>query len=440
MINSNGIIDSDIITRKMKSSNITSLAKASIRQLVTLINEIEQESGQKYIRMEMGVPGLPAPQIGIEAEIDALHRGVASKYPMIEGIPELKKEISRFCSMFLDISVDKTNCFPTVGSAQGALATFLVANRIRSQGGTLFIDPGFPNQKRQLDMIGQPWGSFDVYKHRGSKLKAALEKHLGTGKYTTLLYSNPNNPAWICFNDEELASIAEIADKYDVIVIEDLAYFGMDYRADYSIPGHPPYQPTIAKHTDNYVLLISSSKVFSYAGQRIGSMVISNTLYQREFSLLKEYYGQTQYGKAITFGALHGLSSGVTHSTQYGLAAMLKAANDNTLPFLNLTKIYAKRAKIMKKLFLDNGFELIYAEDNGTPLSDGFYFTISYPNMDGDTLLKNLISFGISALSLANTGSEYVNGARACVSQVKEEQIQTLTERLEAFSKKFSVV
>jgi hypothetical protein len=57
------------------------------------------------------------------------------------------------------------------------------------------------------------------------------------------------------------------------VVIEDLAYFGMDFRKDISKPGVPPYQPTIAKYTDNYILLISTSKVFSYAGQRIPSKV-----------------------------------------------------------------------------------------------------------------------------------------------------------------------
>jgi len=431
-------INFQIVTEQLDQSNITSIAQSSIRELVSLVNKIEKLSGQSYIRMEMGVPGLPAPSIGIEAEIAALKNGVASKYPMIEGIPSLKKEISRFCSLFLNIDVDEKGCFPTVGSAQGALATFLVGNRIRKEGATLFIDPGFPNQKRQLDMIGQSWGSFDVYQHRGSKLKRALETHLETGRYTTLLYSNPNNPAWICFNDEELSIIAEVAERFDVIVIEDLAYFGMDYRNDYSVPGEAPYQPTIAKYTDNYVLLISSSKVFSYAGQRIGSLVISNALYNREFDNLSNYFGSTQYGKAITFGALHGLSSGVTHSTQYGLSAMLKAANDGTLPFLNLTKIYAERAEKIKKLFLKNGFEIVYSEDNGKALSDGFYFTIAYPGMDGDSLLKNLLYFGVSAISLQNTGSDHVDGARACVSQIRDEQIITLKERLEAFSTRFN--
>jgi len=60
--------------------------------------------------------------------------------------------------MFLEASsVDKTNCFPTVGSAQGALQRFLVGHRIRSQGGHLFIDPGFLTKSVSLNMIGQSW-------------------------------------------------------------------------------------------------------------------------------------------------------------------------------------------------------------------------------------------------------------------------------------------
>ncbi|WP_417537667.1 aminotransferase class I/II-fold pyridoxal phosphate-dependent enzyme [Marinomonas sp.] len=428
----------DQVTTILKDAGIPSLAQASIRELVALVNRIETATDQSFIRMEMGVPGLPAPSIGIDAEIAALKSGVASKYPMLEGIPSLKNEISRFCSLFMNVNVSPTGCFPTVGSAQGALASFLVGNRTKENGATLFIDPGFPNQKRQLDMIGQPWGSFDVYRHRGAALRPELEKHLSSGKYATLLYSNPNNPAWICFNEEELQIIADVAGRYNVIVIEDLAYFGMDYREDYTLPGQAPYQPSIAHYTDQYILLISSSKVFSYAGQRVASLVISDALFQQDFPTLKTNFGQTQFGKAFTFGAMGGLSAGVTHSTQYGLAAMLKAANDGELPFLDLTKVYGKRAAIMKTLFVEHGFDIVYAEDNGKALSDGFYFTFSYPGMDGDTLLEALLYHGISAISLTNTGSERREGARACVSQVRDEQLADLATRLAAFQHRFS--
>jgi aspartate/methionine/tyrosine aminotransferase len=431
-------IDSEQVAREIQAANLPSVGRASIRELVSLINRIEQATGESYIRMEMGVPGLDAPSVGIEAEIAALRNGVASRYPMIEGVGALKTEIARFCRQFLNIGVDPQACLPTVGSAQGAMAAFMVANRTRAAGGkTLFIDPGFPNQKRQLQTLGQAWGSFDVYPHRGAALGPALEARLCKGDYTTLLYSNPNNPTWICFTEEELAIIAEVAERHDVIVIEDLAYFGMDYRQDYSTPGAAPYQPTVARYTDNYMLLISSSKVFSYAGQRVASLVISDQLFARDFPSLIPTLGHAAFGKAMIFGALHSLSAGVTHSAQYGLAAMLKAANDAELPFLTTAKVYESRARNMKTLFTQNGFRLVYEHDDRQPLADGFYFTIAYPGMSGEDLLEALLYFGISALSLATTGSEKTEGLRACVSMVAEAQLATLETRLQAFNRYF---
>ena len=82
------------------------------------------------------------------------------------------------------------------------------------------------------------------------------------GNISAIIYSNPNNPSWICLKEEELRIIGELATLYDVIVLEDLAYFAMDFRQDLSKPYQPPFQPSVAHYTDNYVLLISGSKAF----------------------------------------------------------------------------------------------------------------------------------------------------------------------------------
>ncbi len=431
-------IDANTVEQKIQASGLASVGHASIRELVKLVNEIEQQTGEIYIRMEMGVPGLPSPEIGVNAEIEALKAGVSAKYPMLDGLPMLKQEISNFCKRFMDIEVSPTGCLPTAGSMQGAIATFMVANRTRKDhNGTLFIDPGFPVQKKQLQVLGQSHGSFDVYNHRGDKLHDTLESHLREGNYSSILYSNPNNPSWICFTDQELQIIAELADKYDVIVIEDLAYFGMDFRHNYGLPGQAPYQPTVAKYTDNYVFLISSSKAFSYAGQRIGSLVISDKLFNREYDDLEPWYSSRQYGYCSVFGALYALSSGVSHSAQYGLAAMLKAANEGRLDFVNDVSEYGVRAKRMKQLFVENGFNIVYDRDGGMPLADGFYFTFSYPGMTGAELVEKLIYFGISAIALETTGSERSEGLRACVSQVSETQFTDLESRLQQFNARF---
>jgi len=428
-------IDAQVVKQKIENSGLENVGLASIRELVRLVNEIEKETGTKFIRMEMGVPGLPPAQVGIEGEIEALRNGVASKYPMIEGVDILKKEIARFVKNFINIDVDEKSCLPTVGSMQGAFASFLVScRRDEKKDTTLFIDPGFPVQKQQHKVLGLKYETFDVYNYRGDKLKAKLESYLEKGNISTILYSNPNNPSWICFTEKELQIIGELSTKYDVVVMEDLAYFAMDFRKDLSKPGVPPYQPTVANYTKNYILLISSSKSFSYAGQRIGMMVISNDLFKRRFPDLKRYYKTDEFGYSMVYGAIYSLSSGTSHSAQYGLAAMLKAANNGSFNFVEDVKEYGERARIMKKMFTDNGFKIVYDMDEGQPLADGFYFTFSYPGMSGVELLEKLLYYGISAISLTTTGSERHEGLRACVSQIQREQLKDLEERLKIFN------
>ena len=432
-------IDYKIVTTKRKESGLEDLGTSTIREIVRLVNRIEENIETKFIRMEMGVPGLLPPEIAAEAEIAALKRGIAAKYPMIEGINPLKKEIKRFVKLFLDIDVEEENCIPTVGSMQGGIAAFLVANRTNANKKvTLFIDPGFPVQKQQCNVLGQKYETFDVYDYRGDKLKDKLESYLSTGKISTLLYSNPNNPSWICFSEKELKIIGDLANKYDIIVLEDLAYFGMDFREDYSIPGKAPFQPTVAKYTDNYLFLISSSKVFSYAGQRVGTLIMSPKLHNRRYPDLKRYYKTDQFGYSMIYGALYSLSSGVCHSAQFGLTAILKAANNGEYNFLKDAKIYEERAKIMKKLFLEDGFKIVYDKDEDKPLADGFYFTFSYPGLSGSELLEKLIYYGISAIALNITGSKRTEGLRACVSQIQESQFKDLEYRLKEFNKHHS--
>ncbi len=427
-------IDYNLVRQKIKESNLKNVGKASIREILALINNIEKESTEKFIRMEMGIPGLPASDIGIKAEIEALKSGIANKYPNIEGIPELKNEISRFVKLFLDLDIPPRWCIPCTGSTNGSFISFLAASRLyKDKSTTLFLDPGFPVHKQQIQVLGLKQKSLDVYEYRGEKLKAKLEEILKEGGISTILYSNPNNPTWICFTEKELKIIGELSMKYNVIVLEDLAYFNMDFRKEYSSPGKPPYQPTVANFTDKYILLISSSKIFSYAGQRIGAIAMSEKLAQTNSPDLLRYFTSENFGHSFIYGAAYAISAGVTHSTQFALASLLKAVNNGEHRFLEHVKVYGKRAKIMKKMFLANGFKIVYDQDDGEPIADGFYFTVAYPGFTGEELVEELIYYGISAISLSNTGSLRKEGIRACVSLVADSQLPELEKRLMLF-------
>ncbi|MGQ8336703.1 aminotransferase class I/II-fold pyridoxal phosphate-dependent enzyme [Sunxiuqinia sp. A32] len=432
-------INQQVVDDKIAQLRIDNVGRASIREIVALVNLVEEETNDRFIRMEMGVPGLPPAQVGTEAEIEALKSGVASKYPMMDGIKPLKYEASRFVKMFMDVDVSPAGCIPTVGSMQGTFASLLVASNVDPKKDTvLFIDPGFPVQKQQMLVLGHKFETFDVFNYRGEKLREKLESYLSQENINSIIYSNPNNPSWICFTEEELQIIGELSKEYDVIVMEDLAYFAMDFRKDLYTPGKPPYQPTVAKYTDQFVLFVSSSKIFSYAGQRCGVMVISDALFNRDYENLKTRFNNNTFGNTIVLSVLYAISSGTSHSAQYALAAMFKAASDGKFNFVEDVKEYGAKAKIMKDLFVSNGFHIVYEKDGDEPIGDGFYFTIGYPGMTGEELLSKLLYYGVSAITLKNTGSK-LEGLRACVSHVHRDQFDDLKKRLEQFAADFPV-
>ena len=428
------IFSEELVDKAVRELHIADLSRATIGEVLLVAQYLEKQTGIPFIRMDQGSPGLPVNQFGVEAEKAALDRGVGSQYPAAAGVPELKNEASRFVKAFLDVDITPRSCIPTVGSVAGSFGSFIACTqRTPGKNKVLFIDPGFPIQKSQLRIIGAEWTQFDIFAHRGAGLKAKLEEMLSAGDIAAIIYSNPNNPAWICLEEEELKVIGELATKYDVIVLEDLAYFCMDYRTDMGHPFQPPYAPTVSKYTDNYILMLSSSKIFSYAGQRMAMICVSDRLFDRQFPALAERYNDSGvFGETLIASILYMITSGCTASTQYAYAEMLRLSTEGMLNFVEDTREYAVRAEKMKKIFTDNGFHIVYDYDVTRKVGDGFFFTIGYGDMTGGELLKELLYYGVSSISLSTTGSEQ-QGVRACTSRMKNELYEVLQERMKAF-------
>ena len=422
-----------VVEAIIQSFNIPDFSLATIREIVGIANEIEKATGKKMARMEMGVPGLQASPFGVDAQIEALKNGVASVYPPLEGIPSFKEQAARFVKAFIDVDVPADCCTPVVGSMQGTIACFMTCRQMDEAKTTiLFIDPGFPVQKQQLTMLDMPYESLDAYRFRGDALNTELEKRLSKGHIAAVVYSNPNNPAWFCLQESELKALGALASKHDVLVIEDLAYFAMDFRKTLNHPFQAPFQATIARYTNNYILLISGSKAFSYAGERIGFVAISPSLNKRTFPGLKKRYGNGAFGHVLVARMLYGLTAGTGHAAQYAMAAMMKAASDGSFDFVQDIRIYGHRAMLAKKCFLDNGFHIVYDTDLGENIADGFYFTVGYSGIKGSELMRELLFYGISTIALDTTGSNE-EGLRICTSFIKEDQFDDLRKHLECF-------
>ena len=429
-------ISEEKLQAKLREMGIEDISRTTIRQCSMIGSALEAEAGEEFSHLEFGVPGIPACPIGIEAQKKALDSGVPSIYPSVQGIPELKTNAARFIKAFIDIDIDPRGIVPTVGSMQASMTSILECSQLQPGKDTiLYICPGFSAHGRQPDILGINNLTFDIYEYRAEKLRDKLESYFSQGNIAAILYSNPNNPAWICLTEEELQIIGELATKYDVIVLEDIAYLCMDFRKDLSVPFEPPFQSTVARYTDNYVIMLSGSKIFSYAGERIAVVCISDKLYHREYPELKKKWGIAKFGDNFILNYLYVNTSGASHSAQYALSAMFEASVDGRYNFVKELRDYGLRAHRSREIFDANGFHLVYDKDMEQTISDGFFYTVGYKNLSNRELLEALLRCGIIAIPLNTTGSGQ-SGIRVCVSRLlTDEDFRLLDEHLKLFVK-----
>ena len=430
----------ELIREACEACSVKDLGHCTIGEMVLVCCWLEKKTGVKFVRMDQGSPGLPINRYGIEAEKKALDSGKCSLYPPASGVPELKEAASRFVKAFIDVDISAGSCIPTTGSVEASFGAFAACcGRIPGKDKVLFINPGFPIQQSQLRLLGLGWREFDVYEYRGAeKLRARLEEELAAGDIAVILYSNPNNPAWICLEEEELEVIGQLATKYDAVVMEDLAYFCMDYRRDLGKPFEAPYLPSVARYTGNYILMLSASKIFSYAGQRIALCCVSDSLFGKQYPALAErYHDAGVFGVTLTASILYMLTSGCTTSTQYGYAEMLRLSCDRTIDFVADTRAYSERAHRAKQIFLDAGFHVVYERDVTREVGDGFFFSLGREGFSGAQLLEELLAYGVGTINLSTTGS-LREGVRICISLVDDSMLDLLQQRMEEFKQDHS--
>ncbi len=428
------VISKESLDEVLAGMLIKDIAKATIRQCVNAAQELERISGENFVHLEFGVPGIKASQYGVDMQKMALDAGIAAVYPPTAGIPEFKWNASAFIKAFVGIDVFPECVIPTVGSMQGCFNLLLECSQLHDdRNAVIYLSPGFPSHFLQAKILGLEARSLDIYDNRGDKLGPALEAMMADGKVCAMVYSNPNNPAWVNLTEDELKTIGSLCTKYDVIALEDMAYLCMDFRSDRSKPFQPPFQPTVARYTDNYAIMISASKIFSYAGERVGMVAISKKLYDREYPSLKERYGLATFGDNFVLTYIYVNTSGCSRSAQNAMSEMMEASVSGKYDFVSEVKEYARRARRSKEIFFKHGFSLVYDKDLDQEVSDGFFYTIGYKGMMGSDLLYDLMRCGISAITLTATRSKQ-QGIRVCVSMLNsDDDFVKLDERLGLF-------
>lgn len=214
------------------------------------------------INLGIGEPDLDTPPEIVEAGCNALKQG-KTHYTANEGIFELRNKISQY-AMEQGLELNPKNEIIVTTGGMGALALALMVT-ISPGDEVLIQDPQWLNYFSQVKFFGGAPVPVPVWEDKGFRLSAEdIEKRI-TNKSKILMINTPNNPTGAVLEDGDLAAIAELAKKHNLVVISDevystLLYDNMKHKSIMSIPGMK----------ERTIVVNSFSKSFAMTGWRIG--------------------------------------------------------------------------------------------------------------------------------------------------------------------------
>ena len=220
-----------------------------------------EAAGRDIVRMDVGDPDLPTPEVITRAAEAAMEAGDTG-YTQSMGLPDLRDAVSaRFMSKY-GVTVDRDDIIVTQGTSPAMLLLF---GTLLDPGDEVIIsDPCYPAYPNYINFLGGvpvrvPARAEDGFRMRIEEIEAAI-----TPRTRCIMINSPSNPMGTVLPPEDLRAIAELAERRGLYVASDEIYHGLDYEGQ---------DHTILEYTDRAFVLNGFSKLYSMTGWRLGYLV-----------------------------------------------------------------------------------------------------------------------------------------------------------------------
>ncbi len=268
---------------KFYSRVAKSIQASEIRELLAIIKQ-----RQDVISLAGGVPDPRTFPIDYLAKItyDIIkNKGAyALQYSETKGILEVREMLSEFLYKARGIVVDAENVIITTGSQQGL---DLIARALIDPGDVVITEnPSYLAALGAFKIRGAELVGIKIDKNgmRTDILEDTVKKLVKEGKKIKFIYTIPvaQNPAGTTMPPERKKHLIEIANKYDILVVEDdpYSYFVFDDTVD--------VRPVKTWDTEDRVIYMSTISKILAPGLRIGWIAAPKML-TRKLELVKQY-------------------------------------------------------------------------------------------------------------------------------------------------------
>ena len=220
-----------------------------------------EDAGGKIVHLEIGEPDFPtAPHI-VEAAVEALRAG-ATHYVPAPGIPPLRQAVAAFLERTGRMRVTPDRVVITPGAKPIMFFTILALAGPGDE--VLYPDPGFPMYESITSFAGAVPVPVPLRERNGFRIDTDELERLITSRSRLLILNSPHNPCGSALTREDCEAIAELALRYDLVVLSDEVYWAIRYGQ-----GHVSVLD-VDGMADRTVLLDGWSKTFAMTGWRLG--------------------------------------------------------------------------------------------------------------------------------------------------------------------------
>lgn len=227
-------------------------------------SDVLAKSFDDVIDLSLGDPDLTTDFRIIDAAFADAKAG-HTKYTDFRGDPELRQAIIDFYKEEYDMDIVDEEIFV---AASGCLAMYLVLEAIIDDGDEVILQaPFFTPYPQQVELARGIPIELPTYEEEDFQINVERLESLITERTKALVINSPSNPTGNCLTVETMEKIAEIAEKYDLIVVSDDIYTAFSYQNPFvpfaSLPGMK----------DRTIIINSFSKNFTMTGWRVGNII-----------------------------------------------------------------------------------------------------------------------------------------------------------------------
>lgn len=231
-----------------------------------------EKTGKSVIHLEIGEPDFDTPGNIVDAAVRAL-KGGAHHYGPSPGLPEMREAIAKDVSTRRGVPMDPSEVVVTPGAKPIIFFTILALCDPGDE--VLYPNPGFPIYESMINYIGAKGIGVPLLEEKNWALDVdALARSL-TPRTKLLILNYPHNPTGGTIPVEDLHRIAELAHRYDFMILADEIYCRILYSGKhdsiYAMPGMK----------ERVILLDGFSKIFAMTGWRLGYGVMRPDLAQQ---------------------------------------------------------------------------------------------------------------------------------------------------------------